>query len=133
MTGTAGPVTDTGEARVRAFLADSLALWRVDGSVEAGHAPVVAAIRAQSGVTISIERPVGEDMPFRWLVHSRGGTDGSGNPATERTRPCASLVGLLNAVRDVLGVDRGSALRVAPAPEESSALSGGGAAGAGRQ
>ena len=43
---------DTG---VREFLADSLALWRVDGSVEAGALPVVAVVRA-GGATVCRRR-----------------------------------------------------------------------------
>ena len=92
--------------KIRAFLADSLVLWRVSGTVETGEAPVVAVIRATDGMVVSIERPA-EGMPFRWLVRSH------------RARPCASIVGLLNAVRSALGVERGSAVRIAAsAPTE---------------
>ena len=96
------------DVRVREFLADSLALWRVAGTVEAGEPPVVAVIRAGAGAIICVERPLQEDMPFRWLVRARG-------PGTEHARPCASLVGLLNAIRRALGVERGAAVRIAPA------------------
>jgi hypothetical protein len=34
----------------------------------------------------------------------------------ERSRPCASLVGLLNALRGALDVERGNAVRIAAAP-----------------
>ena len=44
-------------ARVREFLADSLALWKVDGAVETGVLPVVAVIRVSSGATVWVERP----------------------------------------------------------------------------
>ena len=98
------------DARVRDFLADSLALWRVAGTVEAGELPVVAVIRAGDGAIVRIERPE-QDMPFRWLVLA-------GAAGASRTRPCASLVGLLNAVRHALGVDRGGAVRIAPAPAD---------------
>ncbi len=99
---------DTG---VREFLADSLALWRVDGSVEAGALPVVAVVRA-GGATVWVERPAG-DAPWRWFVRWR-----SPEMQEERSRPCASLVGLLNAVRGALGVERGNAVRVVAAPVE---------------
>ena len=89
--------------RIRAFLSDTLALWRVSGTVEPGDAPVVAIIRTEQSDAISIERGA---PPFRWIVR------------TDRTRPCASLVGLLNALRGALGVERGSAVRVAPAPQQ---------------
>ena len=99
---------------LREFIADSLALWRVAGSVEAGEAPAVAVIRAAGGTIVRIERPAAVDMPavdipFRWLVRSAAG-------GADRTRPCASLVGLLNALRSALDVDRGGAVRIAPAP-----------------
>jgi len=98
-------------ARVREFLADSLALWKVDGAVETGVLPVVAVIRVSSGATVWVERPAGHDAPWRWFLRWR-----HPDMREERSRPCASLVGLLNAVRGALGVERGSAVRIAPAP-----------------
>jgi hypothetical protein len=97
--------------RVREFLADSLALWKVAGTVEADALPVVAVIRVSGGATVWIERPAGHDAAWRWFVrwHSPGMRD-------ERSRPCASLVGMLNAVRGALGVECGSAVRIAPTP-----------------
>ena len=94
---------------LREFIVDSLALWRVAGSVEAGDAPAVAVIRAAGGAIVRIERPAAVDVPYRWLVRSA-------NSGAERARPCASLVGLLNALRSALDVDCGSAVRIAPAP-----------------
>jgi hypothetical protein len=99
--------------RVREFLADSLALWRVEGTVEAGALPAVAVIHASGGTTVWIERPAGIDVSWRWFVRWR-----SPDMRDERARPCASLVGLLNAVRGALGVERGNALRIAAAPVE---------------
>jgi hypothetical protein len=91
-------------ARLCAFLIDSLALWSVEGTVEAGEAPALVVIRADGGAVIRIEPLSEPEMPFRWLV--RDARDG-------RPRPCGSLVGVLNAVRGALGVDRGSAVRIA--------------------
>jgi hypothetical protein len=120
---------------IRAFLADSLELWRVAGEVEGGETPVVAVIRV-AGTIVWIER-VGpkehvarkehsvfreaEDepsppLPFRWAVRWRAAGDPPGGPRELRPRMCGSLNGLLNALRNALGVDRGSALRIAPAP-----------------
>ena len=98
-------------ANVIKFLADSLALWSVDGVVEAGALPVIAVIRANAGVTIWIERPAGDDVPWRWFVRWR-----APDMRDERSRPCASLVGLLNALRGALGVERGNAVKIAPSP-----------------
>ena len=111
-------------AGVREFLADSIALWQVEGAVEAGTSPVVAVIHA-GDATVWVERPA-EGEPWRWFVRWR-------NPemVDERSRPCASLVGMLNTVRGALGVERGSALRVVAAPEELPPLRQRGRAGVG--
>ena len=103
---------DSGE-RVREFLADSLALWMVEGTVETGARPVVAVIHASGGTTVWIERPAENGVPWRWFVRWR-----SPDMRDARARPCASLVGMLNAVRGALGVEHGSALRVAASPAE---------------
>ena len=91
------------DERIREFLTDSLALWGVEGTIESGEAPVVALVRATDGTTIRIERKA---APFRWLV------------LAERPRPCASFAGVLNALRGALGVERGSPIRVTPAPPQ---------------
>ena len=115
MNAISAPSTQTAnDVRVREFLADSLALWRVAGTVEAGAAPVVAEIRVADGTHIEVERPA--DTAFRWLVRWR-----SPDMREERARPCASLVGFLNTLRGALGVERGSAVRIAAAPAESRA------------
>ena len=100
------------EAELRGFLADSLELWRVVGTVEPAAAPIVAVIRANTGAIVWIERPL-EETPFRWLVRWRGAGDAPGSARETRPRPCGSLVGVLNAVRGALGVKRGSAVRIA--------------------
>jgi hypothetical protein len=92
------------DERIREFLSDSLALWRVAGTVEPGEAPIVAVIRARDGTTLRVER---KSPPFRWIVHA------------DRPRPCASIGGVLNALRSALGVARGDALRVAAAVHPS--------------
>ena len=94
-----------------AFLSDTLAMWDVAGTVERGEAPVVALIRAQDGTVVWIERG-GAEHPFRWFARWRA--EGDAEDAAHR-RPCASLVGLLSALRRALDVDRGSPVRVAGA------------------
>jgi len=84
------------------FLDDTLALWGVTGTAQSAESPLVASIPAADGSTISIG-PATEG-PFRWLVHVPG----------RRPRPCASLVGVLSALRGALGVERGNAVRVVP-------------------
>jgi len=106
------------DERLRAFLTDSLALWQVAGTVQAGRAPVVAEIRAASGALVWVERAAG-DTPFKWHARWRGSGDAPGGVRELRPRACGSLVGLLGAVRDALGVERGSAVRIVPAPEQA--------------
>ena len=101
---TAGPAD--GE-RVRELLKDSLALWAVEATVTAGAFPIIAVIDAQAGTTVWVECATGSEVPWRWFVRWRGAEMND-----ERTRPCASLVALLNTLRGALGVDRGSAVRV---------------------
>jgi hypothetical protein len=102
------------DEHIREFLADSLALWRVSAMVEAGEAPIVAVIRTSDGATIRVERYAVHSStssgrtdnlraPFRWVVHA------------ERPRPCASIAGVLNALRGALGVERGEPIRVVAA------------------
>ena len=104
--------------RLHAFLAESLALWQVDGQVLVGVAPVLIEIRAVSGAMVWIERAA-DDTPFKWLVRWRRAGDVAGGVRELRPRACGSLVGMLAAVREGLGVERGSAVRVVAAPEHA--------------
>ena len=110
--------TGVDSTRVRVFLADSLALWRVAGSVESGDTPDVTVVRAGQGTTVWVERSREEGIPFRWLVRWRAASDAPGGARERHPRPCTSVVGMLNAVRSALGVDRGAAVRIAPSPDE---------------
>jgi hypothetical protein len=104
---------------VRTFISDSLGLWRVAATVEAGKPPIVAVIRTRDGTIVWVERSSGQAaLPFRWLVRWRGAGDAPSGPHEERPRGCTSLVSLLNAIRGALGVDRGSAVRIAAAPAD---------------
>jgi hypothetical protein len=102
--------------RIRAFLAESLALWKVEAIIDATTPPGVAVIHAQSGMHIWVERAE-PALPFRWWVRSGPVADLSQAHPLLRPRPCGSLVGLLTAIRSALGVERGRAVRVIPAPE----------------
>ena len=106
------------QERLCAFLEDSLALWGVDGTVQAGEPPVVAVIRAANGSVIWVE-PAPPGMPFRWVARWRTAGNMPDSAREQRPRPCGSLVGLLNAIRKALGVERGAALRIAPAPDDA--------------
>jgi len=113
-------------AQIIPFLADSLVLWQVDGVVEAGALPVVAVIRAGDCV-VFVERNTDDDAPWRWFVRWR-----NADMREERSRPCASLTGMLNAVRRALNVERGNAVRIAPAPSRSLPCVSGGGPGRGQ-
>lgn len=83
---------------IRHLLADSLTVWKVRGSVT----------REREGVVIHADgHPVVRVAPgyaSRWVVQSENGA----------ARPCASIVGALSAVREVLGVSGGVALYITP-------------------
>ena len=106
------------DEQLRVFLADSLALWQVAGTVCLGAVPVVAEVRAANGAMVWVER-AGNDTPFRWFVRWRGAGEAPGGVRELRPRASGSLVGLLAAVRDALEVERGSAVRIAAAPEQT--------------
>jgi hypothetical protein len=105
---------------VRALLRDSLQLWRIEGVVQPGETPVLAVIRAATGTVVWIERVSAADMPFRWAVRSRAAGAAPGSAREVRPKACSALVGLLKAVRNALGVDRGSPIRIAPQPHGAS-------------
>ncbi len=105
------------DERLRAFLEESLALWQVAGTVHAGATPVVAEIRAANGAVAWVTR-AGDDTPFRWFARWRSASDAPGGVRELRPRACGSLVGLLATVREALGVERGSAVRVVAALEQ---------------
>jgi hypothetical protein len=111
-------VNTADDESLRAFLEESLALWQVDGTARLGAAPVVVEIRAADGAVAWVER-AGDDTPFRWFARWRGAGDAPGGVRELRPRACGSLVGLLAAVREALGVERGSAVRVAAAAPEA--------------
>ena len=102
--------------RVRALLAESLAVWRVGGSVAAGEPPVAAVVHGESTV-VRVEIAAESENPIRWWVrwHDAGAAAG-GAP---RSRPCASVVGLLRAVRDALNVEGSRRLRIAPSAADA--------------
>jgi hypothetical protein len=103
--------------KLRTLLADSLTLWDVAGDVSAGQSNVVAEIRAANGAYVWIEC-AGDDTPFRWLARWRAAGEAPGAVRELRPRACSSLVGLLAAIREALDVDRGSAVRIVPAPAD---------------
>lgn len=113
--GAGGPSNERYEEQLRALLAETLRMWQVSGTVEPGAAGSVACIHAHDGTTMLVERDCAPGSPFRWMVRW---TSGASAERTSRSRPCSSLVGVLSALRLALGVERGSALRIAAEPAE---------------
>jgi hypothetical protein len=105
-------MTEAASERARALLAQSLAVWRVSGTVEAGEPPVVAVIHGD-GTVVRVEIAAESECPIRWWVRWHA-SDAAPN-AVPRCRPCASTVGLLRTVREALNIEGGSSLRIAPA------------------
>ena len=104
---------------MQTFLAESLALWRVDAAVEDGELPVIAVIRVTDGTIVWIERPEDDHTSVRWRVRVRPAGVAPGGAREQRPRPCASIAGMLKALRSALGVDRGKPVRVVSAPADS--------------
>jgi hypothetical protein len=88
---------------IGSLLADSLTLWKLRGSVTEDVDGVV--IRVEGSPTLRVV----SGQPVRWSVRVEGGPP----------RYCTSIVGLLSAVREELGVSGGPALRIAPARSEA--------------
>jgi hypothetical protein len=102
----------------RALLADSLAVWRVRGAVQAGEPPAVAVIHAEDGTVVRVERASESERPVRWWVRWHGLNAAAQGAGATRSRPCTSAVGLLRAVREALGAEGGRRLRIGPSAGE---------------
>jgi G3E family GTPase len=101
--------------RLARFLQATLASWQVAGTVQVDPVTGTLVVRGSRDALATIERsPAGD--PFRWYVRWH---EGASADATARMRPCGSLVGVLSALRRAFGVERGSAIRIAPVPEEN--------------
>ena len=83
---------------LRDLLADSLALWGVDGRVNVADGGVLVAA---GGVRLLVAPADAADDPIRWWVARDG-----------HRRPCPSVLGLLRTVRNALGVPGAAPVRV---------------------
>lgn len=83
---------------IRSLLVDSLALWRVQGTVQETADGYAISVGARRVVHIAAGRA------SRWVVVAEGCPP----------RECASIVGVLSAIREALEVSAGAALRIAP-------------------
>ena len=96
-TSASGQAAQSRDARLKDLLCETLQLWRVPGTVETRDGSFIVNA---NGLAISIRRA--DEGPFRWLV-----TYG------QRKRPSSSVLGVLNALRVALDVDRGAPHRIA--------------------
>lgn len=89
---------------LRDLLADSLALWGVEGRVRVADEGVHVSV---GEVRLEIMPAVDADSPIRWWILRDG-----------RRRPCPSMLGLLRSLRNALGVPGAAPARarVAAAP-----------------
>jgi G3E family GTPase len=107
------------EDLLRDFLRHTLAMWHVRGTVEPGEGSVVAMIVLQDGSQMWVER-LSDGAPFRWSVRCGHAGASEASPRERRPRRCASISGVLNAMRLTLNIDRGTPVRVAaPVTERS--------------
>lgn len=83
---------------LRALLADSLALWGVEGRTAVDGGGVVVAV--PGGITFSIRPAMTEDRPIRWWLERPG-----------QRRPCTSVTGLLRSLRNSLGAGEDEGIR----------------------
>ena len=101
--------------RTLVLLRESLIIWRTAGEVRAGPTPTIAIVCPIAGNKIYIDMANCDEAPVRWWV--RWDDQQATRP---RTRPCTSIVGLLRAVRNALGVSPG--LRAAVIPNSVSSV-----------
>jgi hypothetical protein len=92
------------DAELRTLLRDCLSLWSVEGRVLVGDAGVEVA--TNDGV-FHVQRAPEESRPVRWLLQTPVRA-AAGRPP----RAAPSIVALLTALRNVLGGESGSTLRV---------------------
>ena len=83
---------------LRDLLADSLALWGVQGQVRVGD-DGVAVEAGGTRLVVAPADPSGD--PIRWWVTREG-----------HRRPCPSVLGLLRTIRNTLGVPGAAPVRV---------------------
>ncbi len=112
-------MTPEASARARTLLADSLAVWRVRGAVQAGDPPAVAVIHAEDGTVVRVEPAPASESPVRWWVRWHRMDAATGAAGAMRSRPCTSTVGLLRTVREALSADGGRRLQIAPSPGDA--------------
>jgi hypothetical protein len=105
--------------RLQALLDDSLAMWNVPAVVGVDESLFVAIVITTDGRRASVEACCDPSTPFRWIVRwcdANGAADAA--PGGQFHRGCASLVGVLSALRGVFEVHLGDPVRIASAASQ---------------
>lgn len=99
--------------QLRTMLSDTLAMWDISGAVAVGEPPTVAIVITADGRVVSVEASCDPERPFRWIVSWYEASDSAGAPRRQLQRGCASLVGMLSALRAAFSVQPGGSVRIA--------------------
>ena len=92
------------DAELRNLLADCLTLWRIEARVVAGDVGVDVRTATE---TFTIQRADPGLRPARWLLHTP-----TRRAAGRPPRMAPAIGALLSALRNALGADRGTSLRI---------------------
>jgi G3E family GTPase len=111
------------ETELRSLITDSLLLWGVWGRCVCTNDGLL--VSTMWGRRVLIRRASEVERPARWIMHVLAENGGPACP----NRPAGSIVGLLGALRKVLGAAHAGrrALRVVPSASPTSPLQQGGA------
>jgi len=106
------------ETELRSLITDSLLLWGVWGRCVWTNDGLL--VSTMLGRRVLVRRASEMERPARWIMQVLVDTDGAARP----NRPAGSIVGLLGALRKVLGAAQagGRALRVVPSDSSTSPL-----------
>ncbi|HEX2829709.1 MAG TPA: GTP-binding protein [Burkholderiales bacterium] len=96
---------------LRGLIGESLRLWGIHGEVESDGA--ATTIRSEQAF-VRIE-PADGGLPFRWLVRWRLPHESAPGARERHPRACASVGGVLTALRSAFGIEGGAPVRVASA------------------
>ncbi len=92
------------DAELRALLLDCLALWKIDGRVEAADDGLAVIVRGERFLV----RRAGADLrPVRWFLQTPERAAAGREP-----RAVPAVGALLTALRNALGADPGTRLRI---------------------
>jgi G3E family GTPase len=103
---------------LRDLIVESLRLWGIPAEVAIDGG--TATIRSDHAF-VRIE-PAGDEVPFRWLVRWRLPHEAAPGARERHPRACASVAGVLTALRSAFGIEGGAAVRVAAAVRPSTPL-----------